>query len=216
MSSAKYRGEMGREEALERLKKLARRLGLEPGDIKVRPSGEGMRLSFSYKGVELVRECSSQGDRERDFVCLVLWLSDLVRNVERRIETVAEAFYSEGGRLLPASSGAYGETAENLYDGEKTAEESFDLIRRSLERLGLSEDDVRVTWDTEQNVARLRLRLRSGAIVDKTSQGQRDALKNLATLALWLKDRAKNVERGIERDLDRLFAANLLPAASAA
>lgn len=215
MSAGKYRGEMSREEGLERLKSLAGRMGIAPGDIKVRPTGgSGMKLGFTYKGVEIARECDSQGDKAKNFICLVLWLGDLVRNLERRIETLEEAFYSDGARLLPADTAAYGETAENLYEGEKSIDESLDLIRRSLERLGLSVGDVKVTWDKDRNEARLRLRLRSGAVVDKVSQGQLDAQKNLAALSLWLQARAKNVERGIEQDLDRLFAANLLPAAS--
>jgi hypothetical protein len=217
MSAGKYRGEMSREEGLERLKSLASRLGVEPGALRVRPvkgTGGGMSLAFSFQGVELFRECSSQDDRDKNFVCLVLWLGDLVRNIERRIETLEEAFFTEGARLLPADTSAYGETAENLYEGEKTVDESLDLVRRSLARLGLSEGDVKVTWDEERNQARLRVRLRSGAIVDKASVGQKDARKNLAALALWLQARAKNFERGIERDLDRLFASNLLPPAA--
>lgn len=213
MSAGKYRGEMSREEGMERLKSLAGRLNIPPGDLRVRPvkgTEGGMALSFTFQGVEIRRECTSQGDRDRNFVCLVLWLGDLVRNVERRIETLHEAFYSEGARLLPADTSTYGETAENLYEGAKTIEESLDLVRRSLARLGLSVDDVKVTWDEERNQARLRLRLRSGAIVDKISVGQKDVRKNLAALALWLQARAKNFERGIERDLDRLFASNLL------
>lgn len=218
MSAGKYRGEMSKEEGLERLKGLAARLGMAPGEIRVRPvKGGGMRLSFSYRGVEIARECGSQEDREKDFVCLVLWLGDLVRNLERRIETLEEAFYSDGARLLPAdTAAAYGETAENLYEGGKTIEQSLELIRRSLDRLGLSVSDVRVTWDEERNKARLRLRLKSGALVDKVSQRQRDTAANLAALALWLQARAKNVERGIEQDLDRLFAANLLLPVAAA
>ncbi|RYE90013.1 MAG: hypothetical protein EOO75_10835 [Myxococcales bacterium] len=212
-----YRGDMSRADALEKLKGLAGRLGVEPGAVRVRPvagSDHGMSLQFVYRDVTITRESVGQASRDKNFACLVLWLGDLVRNIERRIETLEEAFYTDGARLLPSGTSAYGETAENLYTGGKTIEESLDLVRRSLERLGLSERDVKLTWDAERNEARLRLRLRSGAVVDKVSQGQRTVDHNLAALALWLQARAKNVERGIERDLDRLFAANLLPAAS--
>lgn len=208
---------MDRDEALDRLKGLAQRLHIAPGDIKVRPvagSQVAMRLAFRYQGVEIARECSSQPDKEKNFICLVLWLGDLVRNLERRLETLEEAFYSEGARLLPADTAAYGDTAKNLYEGSKSIDESLQLIGRSVERLGLTHDDIRVTWDAARNEARLRLRLRSGAIVDKISTQQQSAQHNLAALALWLQTRAKNVERGIEQDLDRLFAANLLPAST--
>ncbi len=212
-----YRGEMSRTDGLDRLKALAERLGIEPGDVRVRPVPgvpHAMSLHFVYEGVTFTRESRAQGSRDKNFACLVLWLGDLVRNLERRIETIHEAFFTEGAKLLPADTSAYGETAENLYTGHKSIDESLDIVRRSLERLGLSERDVKLTWDADRNEARLRLRLGSGAVVDKVSNGQRTVEQNLAALALWLQARAKNVERGIERDLDRLFAANLLPAAS--
>ena len=69
------------------------------------------------------------------------------------------------------------------------------------------------TRDTDGNGARLRMRLPSGAIVEKVSRAQKTCMANLAALALWLQSRARNWERGIESlDLDRVFAGNLLPA----
>ena len=73
--------------------------------------------------------------------------------------------------------------------------------------------DVKVTWDVVANWARLRMRLPSGALVEKISRTQKTCDANLAALALWLQSRARNWERGIESlDLDRVFAGNLLPA----
>jgi hypothetical protein len=219
MATNVYQGEMTRQEGLEQLMRLAERLGIAAGDIKIRPldgSRAGMTLSFLYRGVTIVRSCSSQENKEKNFVCLVLWLGDLVRNIERRIETIEEAFYAEGGHqlALAETNTPFGDTRTNLYNGEKTQDESRELILRSLERLGLTENDVKVSWDADRNEVRLRLRLRSGTVVEKVSQRQPDVRRNLAVLALWLQTRAKNWERGIERDMDQLFAANLLPPAS--
>ena len=55
------------------------------------------------------------------------------------------------------------------------------------------------------------MRLSSGRVVEKFSSQQKDSRTNLCALALWLQTRAKNWERKIEQDMDRLFAANLLP-----
>lgn len=232
MTNNRYRGEMTRREAQAELTRLAGRLHIEQRDVRVSEVGAGagahagadagadaggaMRLAIVYRGVELSRTCSSQRDRDTNLVCLVLWLRDLVRNVERRIETLEEAFYAEGGNLLPATgASAYGETAENLYEGDMSVEQSLAQVERSLSRLGLGKQDIRLRWDDEANLCSMRLKLRSGRVVEKVSTRQRDARRNLAALSLWLRARAKNFERGIETDVDKLFAGNLLPQTTA-
>lgn len=115
-----YTGDMSREQGLGRLANLARRLGIPAAVLEVRPqphSRHGMTLSFAYYGAAISRSCDSQTSRDRNFVCLVLWLADLVRNIERGIESPAEAFYAEGGhRLLAAALGTT--RRANLYCGK--------------------------------------------------------------------------------------------------
>jgi hypothetical protein len=207
---------MTREDGLEKLKRLASRLGIRASDIRVRSlapdSPEGIRLSIRYGTAELVRSCDTQISKDRNFACLVLWLSDLVRNLERRIETFQEAFQLDGRNLLASGAGLYGETKENLYKGDKTREDAFDIIKSSLVRLGLTLRDIKVEWNA-RGVARMKLRLPNGQFVEKTSSMQPDTRTNLVVLALWLQCQARNWERGIEEELEELFAANLLPAA---
>ena len=98
-----YHGSMSREEGLARVAALAGRMGISPGAIRIRPTHDGrhgVRLEFEHHGIALARCCSSQGSEHRNFMCLVLWLADLVRNVERRIETFEEAFHSAGVCLI--------------------------------------------------------------------------------------------------------------------
>jgi hypothetical protein len=205
---------MTREDGLKKLQRLAERLGIPARDIKVRPAERGgMSLAFRYRGVEVSRECASQEGRDRNFACLVLWMEDLVRNVERRIETVAEAFHAEGGHLLVGDGKPFAATQANLYQGAMKEAEAQERIARALERLDLTLDDVNVTWDYTQGSARIRMRLPSGGLVEKTSTSQPDARRNLAALALWLQSRAKNKERGLDLSLEDMFRANLLPAA---
>lgn len=206
--------EMSREEGLLRLARLAERLHISPGAIRVRPcSGAvGMTISLAIAGGTLTKTCTSQHSKDKNFVCLVLWLGDLVRNVERGIETFAEAFYNEGARDLALRSGDYDRLRSNEYLGDATREDSLNMLERALERLGMSRADARLTWDAKSNTAQLRLRLRSGRTVAKASTLQKDVDRNIHALALWLRTKAKNHERGLEADLDELFAANLLPA----
>jgi hypothetical protein len=210
----KYKGEMSREEGLKRIAKLTKRLGISPESVSVkntRGTTQGVTLAFEVQGVSIQRTCESQASRDANFACLVLWLTDLVRNVERRIETLADALYWEGGRALPEQTGVYGKTSENLYHGDMNPPEAKERIERALGRLGLPTSNVYVSWGQEGKLARLRVRLNSGRIVDKISEKQDTAQQNLAALTLWLQSRAKNYERGIELELDRLFASNLLP-----
>jgi len=206
---------MDRTEGINRLTRLAERLGVKPNAVKVRPlagSKGGMTLSLVFHGHTITRSCDSQDSAEENYGFLVLWLGDLVKNIERRIETVEEAFYNEGVRQLPDGLDPYGNVARNLYDGATTIEGARDILERSLGRLGIAMTDVSVKWQDDPNQASLVIRLPSGRLVKKVSTLQETPRQNLVALALWLQNRAKNWERGIERDLDVVFASNLLPA----
>ncbi|TNE52329.1 MAG: hypothetical protein EP343_00780 [Deltaproteobacteria bacterium] len=209
-----YRGQMSKEEGKQKLQHLAARLGLSQNAIRIRRmpgSRLGKMLSFTFQDIPISRGCDSQPTAEGNEACLIIWLGDLVRNIERRIETFEEAFYAEGGHLLPAQADPYAETRSNAYRGNMTEEEALQRLERALQRLGISKDDVNVKWNPDTGVARLRMRLQSGRVVEKFSSQQKDSRTNLCALTMWLQTRAKNWERGIERDMDRLFAANLLP-----
>ena len=206
---------LSRQDGQERLIALAHRLQLKPGAVVVRPmpgSRAGMSLTLDLVGGRLTKACDSQPTKDKNFICLVLWLGDLVRNIERGIETFEEAFYNEGARGLSLRNGQYDGLRLNEYQGEATREDSYIRIERSLERLGLVREDSKVMCDAKANFAELKLRLASGRVVAKSSQRQRDVDRNLHVLALWLQTKAKNFERGLEPDLNTLFAANLLPA----
>lgn len=211
-----YRGTMTRAEALEKVERLKERLGLLDVTFE---NGRGLdagsvTLRFRHAGTRLERTCATQPTAEANTVCLALWLEDRARNLERGIETFAEAFADS--MVLATNDNAmpsYAGTRVNFYEGSKSVEECIEVFRSSFGRLAIPETDVKVTWDNEGNWARLRMRLPSGAIVEKVSRVQKTAVANLAVLALWLQSRARNWERGIESlDLDRVFAGNLLPA----
>ncbi|MBI5513826.1 MAG: hypothetical protein HY909_08665 [Deltaproteobacteria bacterium] len=215
-----YRGSMGPQEARDKLTRLSQRLGLTELKIKEsRAEGGPVQLSFKYQGARLERACSTQPTTGANLVCLALWLEDRARNLERGIETFTEAFadalvlvHGEGGAAGGAAPEFAGERV-NYYEGSRSVEDCIALFRAVFPRLKIPEADVKVTWDTEANWARLRMRLPSGAIVEKVSRVQKNFTANLAVLALWLQARARNWERGIESlDLDRVFAGNLLPA----
>lgn len=207
--------QLTREDALARLGSLAGRLHIDPSAIRVRPvqgSRTAMQIDIRIAGGTLTKRCNSQPTKDKNFVCLVLWLGDLVRNIERGIETFGEAFYNEGSQgLVLRSDGAYEGLRVNEYDGDATRADSFTRFEHALARLGLTSSDIRVTWDEARNVGELRLVLRTGREVAKASSRQRDVDRNIHVLALWLQTKAKNFERGLEPDLETLFAANLLP-----
>jgi hypothetical protein len=210
-----YRGAMTRAEALEKIGRLAARLAL--GDLTVQ-DGRGLdagsvRLAFRHGDVRIERGCATQATADANLVCLALWLEDRARNLDRGIETFAEAFADCLTGALTDGPRAVVPRRLNPYLGHRSVDACITLFRASFARLRIAEDDVKVTWDTEANWARLRMRLPSGAIVEKVSRAQPTCAANLAALALWLQSRARNWERGIESlDLDRVFAGNLLPA----
>ena len=49
---------------------------------------------------------------------------------------------------------------------------SIERFRAGFKALGIAETDIKVTWDSEQGWARLRMRLASGAIVEKLDRCQ--------------------------------------------
>lgn len=209
-----YRGTMTAAEAREKLDRLCQRMGLTELELT---EGKGLdagavTVRFQSRGAMVMRTCATQPTADGNTVCLALWLEDRARNIERGIETFAEAFADSIARASN-DDGAAPAVKVNYYDGSKSVPESIAVFRSAFARLEIAERDVKVTWDAQSNFARLRMRLPSGAIVEKVSRAQRSSDANLAALALWLQSRAKNWERGIESlDLDRVFAGNLLPA----
>jgi hypothetical protein len=211
-----YKGSMTGDEARDKLQRTAERLGLT--DLAYTP-GRGldagsMSVTFQYAGTRIERTCATQPTLDANTACLALWIEDRARNLERGIETFAEAFADS---FVAANNdnavAAWQLTRVNYYEGSKSVEECIDVFRSAFARLNIPETDVKVTWDTDGNWSRLRMRLPSGAIVEKVSRAQKTCMANLAALALWLQSRARNWERGIESlDLDRVFAGNLLPA----
>lgn len=211
-----YKGSMTGDEAREKLQRTAERLGLS--DVKLDP-GKGLdsgsvSVTFRYGTTRIERTCATQPTLDGNTACLALWLEDRARNLERGIETFAEAFADSVVLATNDNDAPAWQVARvNYYEGTKSVEECIDVFRSAFARLNIAETDVKVTWDTEANWARLRMRLPSGAIVEKVSRAQKTCMANLAALALWLQSRARNWERGIESlDLDRVFAGNLLPA----
>jgi hypothetical protein len=208
-----YRGAMTGAQAREKLRRTSERLGV--GRLEVtRGEGGAATVAFTWRGARVERGCRTQATFDANLACLALWLEDRARNLERAIETFSEAF-ADSMALAVVGAGA-GEPEvdpkRGRYAGHKTIEQSIALLRASLARLGVAEQDVRLTWDGGENFARLRMRLPSGAIVEKVSRRQPNHEANVAALALWLQSRTKNWERGIESmDLDRVFAGNLLP-----
>jgi hypothetical protein len=165
-------------------------------------------------GGTVAKTCTSQPTEAKNFACLVFWLCDLVRNMERGIETFREAFFNDGAKELALRDDTYDGLQVNLYQGPATRKDSFNDLERALHRLSLGKQDALLTWATApgENWAKLRVRLKSGRLVEKSSTRQRSTDHNIHALALWLRTKAKNYERGLEPDLEALFAANLLPA----
>lgn len=209
-----YRGSMSREQAHDKLTRIARRLGLTGLKVTAGGAKGSARIGFTLQSARVERTCATQLSFEANLACLVLWLEDRARNMERGIETFAEAFAdSMALAVVGAEPGPTPAARLHRYDGRKSLEQCITVFRSSLRRLGIAEQDVKLTWNTEEAWARLRMRLPSGAIVEKVSQQQADHVANVAVLGLWLQSRTKNWERGIENlDLDRVFAGNLLPA----
>lgn len=209
-----YRGSMTREQAQDKLTRIAKRLGLTGLKVTAGEPKGSARVGFTFKSARVERTCATQVSFEANLACLALWLEDRARNMERGIETFAEAFAdSMALAVAGAEQGPIGVKRTSVYDGRKSLEQCIGMFRSSLKRLGIPESDVKLIWNSEKNWARLRMRLPSGAIVEKVSRLQPTHLANVAALGLWLQSRTKNWERGIESmDLDRVFAGNLLPA----
>lgn len=211
-----YKGSMTGEEARDKIRRTTERLGLSDVTFEGAKGLDAgaMSVSFRYGAVRIERTCATQPTEDANTACLALWLEDRARNLERGIETFAEAFADSFVQATNDNAAPAWQVARvNYYEGSKSVEECIEVFRSAFARLHIPETDVKVTWDTEANWARLRMRLPSGAIVEKVSRAQKQCLANLAALALWLQSRARNWERGIESlDLDRVFAGNLLPA----
>lgn len=214
-----YRGTMSVEQAQEKLKRLVTKLDLSKVKLSSTTSKAssvvGAQITFTFGNAAVERVCETQTTYEANVACLILWLEDRARNMERGIETFQEAFADSMALAVISSETATTEkrAKHSAYTGSRTIEQSIELFRSSFERLGISESDVKLAWNGEENWARLRMRLPSGSMVEKSSKLQPNHIANVAALGLWLQSRTKNWERGIENmNLDRVFAGNLLPA----
>jgi hypothetical protein len=205
---------MTREQAEQKLTRIAERLGLSGVKVTHGDAKGSARVAFGAGSVHIQRTCATQPTFEANVVCLALWLEDRARNMERGIETFTEAFAdSMALSVVGAGEREYRGKRVNVYTGRRSLEQCIVLFRSALARLGIPEADIKLTWNADENWGRLRMRLPSGNIVEKVSRAQPTHVANVAALALWLQSRTKNWERGIESvDLDRVFAGNLLPA----
>lgn len=208
-----YRGSMDRDQAMEKLRRAAQRIGAT--ELKVTAGGPqgSARVAFAIRGGRIERTCATQPTYDANLACLALWLEDRARNIERGIESFSEAFADSMTLAIVGGDPRQIEgKRKGVYRGRRSLDQCIEMFRSSLARLGISERDVKLTWNETENWARFRMRLPSGNIVDKVSRLQPTYLANVAALGLWLQSRTKNWERGIEDfDLDRVFAGNLLP-----
>ncbi len=204
-----------RQAAEERLAGCARRLGIAARDVRVRvvddPGGRSVVVSLRVHGVEIVRSSRKGASLEENLEVLAGHLTDLVRNLERRIETLEQALHGDGLQVLPGGASPHAGLRPNLYRGDMSLEQVQEKARRALRRVGRSWEDLRMTWDEAEGWARLRLRLPDGRHAEKTSTQQADWQRNLAALVLWLETRARAVERGVLADLPSALSAYLLP-----
>jgi hypothetical protein len=210
-----YDGCSDREAVLDKLGRVAGRLGVPLGKVRVRPlagSAVGMELALGLGGTVVRRTCDSQVSREANLGALVQWAEDLARNAERGIERLEDALHGDGASLAvrePEVEGRRHGRRLHLYHGGMTGAEAWHLVRRSATRLGLDPD--RAVWlgPTGRGMT-LRLDLGGGRMVEKSSYDQPQLVGNAAALALWLQCRARHHERGIDRDLAKVMSAYLL------
>lgn len=218
-SSGGYGGTTCREELLGKLERVADRVGVRRGRIRVRPlknSPTGMELAIDFGGATVRRTCASQGSPEANVGALVQWAEDLARNAERGIERLSDALHGDGVGMVVRGRGddvaarpSRTPRGVHRYQGKMTGQDAWELVRRSSARLGLDAD--RSVWlgPSGRGMA-LRLDLGGGRVVEKTSIAQLDRVGNAAALALWLQCRARHHERGIDRDLVKVMSAYLL------
>ncbi|TAK26755.1 MAG: hypothetical protein EPO40_19760 [Myxococcaceae bacterium] len=162
---------------------------------------------------------------------LAAWFEDRVGNVLAGRETIEQAF---ADAIRERTTEAPASPALKLKPSTDTIEQSIDVFRAALKRLGIPERNVKVTWDTAEGWARFRAKLDSGGFVDKVLNNQvplvapgasttefvagagrnaAAAAANGAALATWLKGRARGFALGAEsRVLDEVFAGYLQPA----
>lgn len=142
---------------------------------------------------------------------LALWLEDRATNILNGRETTEEAF---AGSIFGRADAPGDEPIRESSKLSASIEQSIEVFRAALGRIEVPERDVKVTWDTVARWARLRMRLPSGAVVDKVLRGAAEVEVHLYGLALWLKGRARLFGTGAEGDdLDQVFAGYLVPKA---
>lgn len=211
-----YGGIMDRRSLVEKAGRVAGRLGVPKSAVRARPlagSRTGMELTLELGGTTVRRTCDSQATREANFAALVQWAEDLARNAERGIERLSDALHGDGASLVlrRGEDPVRRPARVHLYLGDKTGEDAWALVQRSVGRLGL--DPERSVWlGPKGGGMTLRLDLGGGRVVEKTSVVQPHLRGNSVALALWLQCRARHHERGIDRDLAKVMSAYLLPA----
>lgn len=212
-----YSGTTERSALLAKAARLADRLAIPTSAVKVRAlagSAAGLALTLSFGPTAVRRSCESQPGKDGNLGALVQWLEDLARNHERGIEQLGEALHGDGVSLTVFNATEPRQRAPrmNLYQGEMSAQEAWELVCKSAARMGISEQAVWLGRDGDTAV--LRLALGGGRVIEKRSARQLGARPNAAAIALWMQCRARHFERGIDRDLVRVMSAYLLPEGS--
>lgn len=209
-----YTGTTDRSVLVAKATRLADRLAISRSALKVRAlagSAVGITVTLAIGDVEVQRACESQPGKDENLGALVQWLEDLARNHERGIEQLGEALHADGVALTPFDPAEPKQHAPrtNLYQGEMSPQEAWELVCKSAARMGLAE---RTVWlGREADTAVLRLDLGGGRVIEKRSERQHGPRENAAAIALWMQCRARHFERGIDRDLMRVMSAYLLP-----
>ena len=206
-----YTGTQDPDVLLEALRRAAVRIGVRPRELVVRAKKDSdrVRLAMTVGGCVVERACDSQPTLMGNLGALVGWATALARNAERGIETVGEALYGDGVALTVKAGAPPSDAPINAYTGPMPLEEAWCTVLRALDRLGLDRDGAWLGPAGERGAA-LRVRLDPRHVVEKRSYRQADARCNGVVLALWLRDKARHHERGIERDLRRTLSAYLL------
>jgi len=209
-----YSGTTDRSALLTKAAGLADRLSVPYSALKVRAvagSSVGLSLALTIGEVTVQRSCESQPGKDENLGALVQWLEDLARNQERGIEQLGEALHGDGVALTPFDGAESKQRAQrtNLYQGDMSPQQAWELACKSAERMGLAERTVWLGRDVDTAV--LRLDLGAGRVIEKRSERQHGARQNAAAIALWMQCRARHFERGIDRDLARVMSAYLLP-----
>ena len=93
----------------------------------------------------------------------------------------------------------------SLPDADSLEYAAWAAIKKNLAKIGVFTSDI--SWDAIGGQALISFEYK-GKRIEKTLKTQPDARRNLQALHIWLKDRIKNMERGIE-SFDQSFSGYL-------